>query len=354
MKIIFYVESLTRGGAERVVANLANKFSEEGNSVIVITDSKSDSEYSLGRQVTRFILDNKRFKFLISKNVERLKNIKNIVKKEKPYVVISFLGGPNLRNMIACGKLPVKTLISVRNDPNKEYPNFIKRSLAKFLFRRADGIVFQTEDAKKWFPDAIQNKSTIIYNQVDNTFFKTNYEGKRHDIVSVGRLETQKNQELLIRAFSHIADKIDEDLIIYGEGHLRAELEQLIKNLHMENRILLSGVVDNVAEKIKSAKLFVLSSDFEGAPNALMEAMAVGLPCISTDCPCGGPKMLFNDSTAGVLVPVGDEKSLADAMLNLLSDDERRNQLAEHAKERALDFMPEKIFTLWDEYIKSL
>lgn len=353
MKIMFYINSIRHGGAERVMSNLATMLSKKDNECILVTSFRGDNEYSLGDSVRRIALfeEKPRSNFL-KRNAVLIRSLRKCLKEEKPDVLISFMAEPNFRAILASVGLKNKTLISIRNDPKKEYPNTVTRILAKTLYRSADGIVFQTKDAKKWFPKAIQKKSRIIFNQVDEIFYNTVYDGERHDIVTTGRLVPQKNHKMLIRAFASIADQVTDNLIIYGEGDLRDELEALIAKLHMENRIILPGVIKNVPNTIKSARLFVLSSDYEGMPNSLMEAMALGLPCISTDCPCGGPRELFGESLNKNLVAVGNESELAQMMLNVLCTQQKEIEVK--TKERAQLFLPTRIYTDWAQYIQAV
>lgn len=348
MKILFYINAIHHGGAERVICNLATQFSEHGDDCILTTSFCDNWEYHFGEKVRRIALFESQLNYgFLRRNISLIRRLRKILKIEKPDVVVSFMAEPNFRTLIATRGLNVKTIVSVRNDPNKEYPNFIYRFLAKHLYKKADGIVFQTEDAQKWFPKSIQKKSKIIFNQVDEVFYNTIYNGERHDIVTTGRLVAQKNHKMLIRAFAAIADKISDNLIIYGEGELRGELESLIAELHLENRVFLPGSVKNVADTIKSAKLFVLSSDYEGMPNSLMEAMALGIPCISTDCPCGGPRMLFGEDAEGKLVPCDDVKKLSMRIFQELYN------LGNGTTERKLaqTFHPDHVNSDWEEYL---
>lgn len=319
MKIVFYINTLGGGGAERVVVTLAKALSDS-NKVIVVNSYPVDEEYNLNDKIKHIYLEkNNTVSNFISRNIGRVSRLRKVLKKEKPDVLISFMAEPNYRAIVASIGLKNKVIISVRNDPNMEYPTAINRFLAKTLFRLANGIVFQTEDAKKWFPKSIQKKSTIIYNQVDEVFYNTKYNGIRHDIVTTGRLTAQKNHKMLIQAFAKISDRVTDNLIIYGEGELRNELSELISELNLENRVFLPGRIANVAETIKSAKLFVLSSDYEGMPNSLMEAMALGIPCISTDCPCGGPRELFGSYSKERLIPCGDIDGLSNTIYKMLT-----------------------------------
>lgn len=352
MKVMFYINAIHHGGAERVICNLATQFSERGYDCVLLTSFRDSWEYGHGAKVRRKTLFESKLNgnFLV-RNFSLTRALRRELKEENPDVLISFMAEPNFRAIVASFGLKNKVIVSVRNDPNKEYGNFITRILAKTLFRRADGVVFQTEDAKKWFPKSIQKKSKIIFNHVDEVFYNTKYEGERHDVVTTGRLVPQKNHKLLIRAFAAIADKVPDNLFIYGEGDLRPELEALISELHMQDRIFLPGGIKNVADTIKSAKLFVLSSDYEGMPNSLMEAMALGVPCISTDCPCGGPRMLLRGSNLSVLVPVGNVEKLSSAMYEKMGDDQAVS--CNRMRECAKLFNTNSVFADWEIYLNN-
>lgn len=294
MKILFTTGCMNEGGAERVVANLANAFAKDNEVSIVITINDT-SKYELNSDILFYSLDEDKVpKNIVLKNVKRMKKFKKIIKCFKPDIIVSFLPEPSYRALLLSffNKIPV--IVSVRNDPKVEYKSLKDKILMRLLYPLASGFVFQTKEAQEYFGSKIQSKSIVIPNPVDKRFLEKNCEGQRSNtIVTVGRLEEQKNHELLINAFSKITNEIPEyKLIIYGEGSLRERLEQQIKNLKLEEKVLLPGVEKNIEEKIYNARLFVLSSNYEGMPNALMEAMALGIPSISTDCPCGRTKRI--------------------------------------------------------------
>lgn len=307
-KVVFYIGSLARGGAQRVISTLANALVCAGYSCVVITSYKTDNEYELDERIRRIVLLKNSKKNFIKENLIQVFELRRILKEESPDSVVSFMAEPNFRLIFSSFGLKCKKILSVRNDPSREYPNFLYVFLAKLLFRFADCLVFQTLDAQRWFPKRIQNKSRIILNPVGNHFFDSSFYGIRKDIVSVGRLTWQKNHEMTIKAFAKISSQIKDNLIIFGDGPIKRELQQLVSSLKLNQRVFFPGIEENISEKIKSAKLFVLSSNYEGLPNSLMEAMALGVPCISTDCPCGGPKMLLNPS---YLVNVNDDSQLS-------------------------------------------
>lgn len=352
MKILFYINAIHHGGAERVMANLAKRFAGSCNKVILVTSFRDEWEYPLDSAIDRINLIDEIPVGFLKRNILIAKKLRSCIKNEKPDVIVSFMAEPNFRMLLATIGIKCRKIISVRNDPNKEYPNFLFKSLAKTLYNLADGVVFQTEDAMKWFPKSIQKKSRIIMNQVDEVFFNTPLAEERHDIVTTGRLTAQKNHKMLIRAFSQIAGEIDDNLIIYGEGELRDELESLVKDLGLEERVFLPGATKNVPEALSKAKLFVLSSDYEGMPNALLEAMAMGLPCISTDCPCGGPRMVIRNGENGFLFPVGNEEKLCEILsLVFALSTKKLTNISKLAKKEMLICNPEIVIDFWRKFI---
>ena len=228
--------------------------------------------------------------------------------------------------------------------------------LAKILFIQADGIVFQTKDAKAWFSEGIQKKSAIIYNQVDDKFYKnciSDYSLCK-DIVTVGRLTNQKNHKLLIEAFANIKDEINDDLYIYGDGPLKEQLLNCIRELKIEDRVHLMGISDSIEEQLPKYKLFVLPSDYEGMPNSLMEAMAVGNACISADCPCGGPRELFGEEGGRFLFEVHNVEQLTKLTREMLFDKDNLKRNANLMKARSHNFTGDKIYKNWKEYFEKV
>ena len=353
--LMFYINSLHKGGAQRVMVQLAGRFAAEGFRVLLVTSFTGENEYDVPAGVERLSIEREELaQSRIKKNISRIKALRLLIIQYKPDTLISFMAEPNFRAVIAAFGLPVKTIVSVRNDPEKEYAGKLGRFVGKVLVPTADGCVFQTEQAKAWFPERLQRKSAVIMNQVNESFFHAEHSGERRDIVTVGRLSSQKNHAMLIRAFARIADTVPDDLRIYGEGELENELRGLAASLGLEDRVRFMGLSSQVAEDIKDARLFVLPSDYEGMPNALLEAMALGLPCISTDCPCGGPATVIRSGENGLLVPVGDEQAMSEAMLRLLRDDGFAAQLGRNAGISAQRFLPEAVFTDWKDYIEGI
>lgn len=354
--IVFHINTIRGGGAARVMLQLAYHFSQIGyHSVLVTSFADTEHDYPVPPEITRLSLEARESSYtFLKRNVSRIGKLRKLCKELKPDAVISFMAEPNFRALCATLGLPVKNIISVRNDPNREYAEITRYVLGKFGYLLADGCIFQTEDAKKWFPKAIQRKSAVILNDVKEEFFSIDRKPTK-TVVSIGRLSAQKNYSLLIDAYTRIAPKHPEyRLLIYGMGKLHDELQEQIQRLKMENTILFRGHTSNVAEVLSHADVFVLSSDYEGLPNSLMEALAAGVPCISTDCPCGGPKSIIESEKNGILVPPNNLDQLSDAIDRLLSDELLRERLSENAKKSAKLFHPQVVFNQWRNYVENI
>lgn len=359
MKILFSIDTMTKGGAERVISNLANIFSKNNEDVSILTLLKGDSAYQLDSKIKYTSLEIKEGKKNIFQKIyyyiANLFNIRKFVKTNKYDIVVSFL--PRMTFYMALATLGTKTklIISERNDPASIYVNPIKKYIYKRIFELADGIVFQTSMARNFFSKKVYNKSIIIPNPVNDLFYqKREFKKRNKNIVNVGRLTEQKNQKLLIDAFYDFSKKHnDYNLIIYGEGPLRIELEEYIKSLKLEALIKLPGIIDNIADKIVNSSMFVFTSNYEGMPNALMEAMTLGIPCISTDCPCGGPREIIDNGINGFLVPVGEKNEIVYKMEEIISADISQ-KFSINAIEKMQLYKNDLINEKWKNYIEKV
>ncbi len=353
--LLFYINAIHEGGAERVILQVAKHFAESGYKSVLVTSFVDENEYSVPDGVERISLEEKQVKQnKIQRNLRRVIALRKMLKKYNPDAILSFMAEPNLRAVLANIGRKTKTIISVRNDPNREYAGRLGNFIGKHILPMADGCVFQTEEAKAWFPMALQKKSQVIFNDVDPIFFETEYVGG-NDIVTLGRLCAQKNHKLLIDAFARISDKHkDTNLLIYGIGPLESEIKQYISSRGMESRIVLKGLTSESSVVLSHAKCFVLSSDYEGMPNALLEALAIGVPSISTDCPCGGPRMLIQNGINGFLVPINDRDALAEKLNYLLSNPNSATAFGRAAKEMSSCYSTEKVFNQWKKYVEHI
>lgn len=365
MRIMFVINTMAKGGAERVVANLTS-FLVKKNDVSIVTVYNTNIDYQLDNNINVYTLDKDKIDIYNKKSSSFLKKIRNLInrvrrlnkiKKEyKPDVVIAFMPLSSYIALLSKKIVKTKTIISIRNDPKIEYSSKFDYILMKLLYNKADGTVFQTEEAKQYFNASIQEKSIIIPNPINEDFIRKSFDGERNkEIVSVGRLEEQKQQKMLITAFNMIKDNYTEyKLRIFGEGQLRKELEDYIEQLNLNGRVLLPGKSDNIKDDIYKSEMFVLSSSYEGMPNSLMEAMALGLPVISTDCPCGGPRFLIKDNINGILVENGNIEQMANAMKYLLDNKEVASEYGKKATEIAITLNPKVINKNWEDYIYKI
>ena len=354
-KILFYINTLERGGAERVLCNLANQFLEDNYAIAFVTSYRTQNEYNLNKQIKRYNLEESDLSGnVIFRNLKRILKLKKIINQTNPDLIISFLPESIFRVVIATMLKKIPIVISVRNDPEKEYYNVVFKCLAKLLYLKVSWIVFQTEEAQKWFAPKIQKKSSIILNQVDEKFFNI-LRKKEEYYCAVGRLVKQKNYTMMVKAFSRFVQQYpDEKLYIYGEGILHNELKKLIIQLGMERNIVLQGITDDVPMILANAKALILTSDYEGMPNVLLEAMAVGLPVIATDCPCGGPRMIIENGKTGFLVPVKDVDALTFRLQQLQDNSELRQLIGINAKKSADKYRPGVVFEQWEALVQEI
>lgn len=355
MNIGFCVSHLFGGGAERVVTSLANTLSQLGHNVTVITTIRHEDDYSLNSNVRRCVLNEMNLsRWSLVNKCKRFGKLRNICKEYDIEVLIAFLGGAVSYSVLASIGLKTKVVASERNSPAFTYKSMPRRIWAKFIYSLSDGVVFQTNDAKEWFPRMVQRKSVVIPNPVKDVFYSTPYAPRLNEIISIGRLTEQKNFQLLIEAFDLVVGTVpNARLSIYGEGHLEKPLQRLIDGKGLSNHIKLKGRTYDVPKVLSEASVFVMSSDVEGMPNALMEAMTIGVPSVSTDCPCGGPRFLLSEER-GLLSPVGDAAELAKKILILLEDEQLREAYSLRSKTYMMQFRQEIITAKWVDFISSL
>ncbi len=348
---IFFIGTLRNGGAERVVSILASKLAEQGTETEILMYYDRPVFYEVSSKVKLTVVEKE------TRSRAKIKNLLWMRKyfKENGKVVISFLAPFNIMALLANFGSGTPIIVADRNDPRKVPANTVIRKLRDFLYVLADGIVVQTEFNKSYFSKRIQKKSKVIYNPVhmkESVGLALKAE-KAPVIVTAGRLMPQKNQKMLINAFSEISKKYDKyQLIIYGEGPSREALEKQIRELQLEGKVLLPGNVNDLYDRMKNAELFVLSSDYEGMPNALIEAMCLGLPVISTKV--SGTEELVIKELNGILTAIGDEKELVEAMDQLLKDAERRAFYARENVKLAKKLNLDVIIKEWTDFIEEI
>ena len=354
MTILFVLASLGSGGAERVVSLLANEMADRGHQVEIICLKFNDIYYQTDSRV--------KVTLAMQQTKNRLTELfwlRKYVKKQKPDVVIPFTEGVYCFTILSLLGTGIPIIASERLDPAAMSPT--RKLLKRLLLPYADWLIVQTQSIKDYFPQSIQKKTTIIYNpvvtevfrEIDNGQLTIENEGRLNRIISVGRLYPQKNQEMMIRAFAKIADEFpDWQLVIYGEGPLRAELEFLVSSFKLEGRVLLPGRTEHVIEELRKSKVFCMSSDYEGMSNAMIEAICVGLPIISTKV--SGTEELIKDGENGFVVNKGDEDSFANKLKCLCENGKQRQLIGIRNLCLSKIFQIDTIVNEWEHLITSI
>ena len=356
--IVLFISALRKGGAERVMVNLADYLHRNGVRVTLVTQYICEEEYALPAGIPRILSEitpQEETGSRIGDFLARYRKLRRIFMELAPDCILSFIGKNNIMTLLCTRFTGIPAVVSVRGEPKSEYYNFPMRFLAKTLFACAAGVIVQTGAARDFFPPVIRKKAVILKNPLNPAFVRER-RTERPDgrIVSVGRVDANKNHALILRAFARIAPEFpDTSLVIYGDGEKRRELIGKAQELGLSNRVQFPGAVSDVAEKIRTASAFVLSSGHEGMPNALIEAMCLGIPSISTDCPCGGPRELIEDGVNGYLIPVGDEEALADRLRRIFSDEEGAERMGKQAALLLEEYRPERVNAEWMDYLLS-
>lgn len=358
-KIAFYISSLRKGGAERVFVNLAGYFQEQGYRVVMVTQYQKEEEYVLPDGIDRVLSEIEEEKMSSSRVVNflrRLNKLHAIWKEQKPDLVLSCIGKNNFMAVVTTAGTKTKPVVSVVGEAKEEYPGRGMRMLADFLFTHAAGVILQTERSRSFFCGKVGRKAVILPNSLNPDFIRPRYGGEREKkIVSVGRMDANKNHEMQIRAFAALQDKYaGYELVIYGDGELRAHIEETARKLGVADRVSLPGVVPDVAAHIERASLFLLTSYSEGVSNALIEALALGLPVIATDVPSGGTEELMRDGENGLVIPPGDLEALTAAMDRLLGDRAFADALGREAAGIQEKLSPERVNPMWKAYFEEI
>ena len=357
--IALFISSLRKGGSERVLVNLAEYLTVQGWRVTMVTQYRGEVEYPLPEGVCRVfseITEEEMKKSRIGNFFARLRKLRNIWKKERPDVILSFIGKNNIMALLTSVFLHIPVAVSVRGEPKEEYASVPLRALSRVLFGKAAGVILQSERAKAFFPERVRKRAVVLKNPLNPDFVRQPFDGPREkEIVAVGRVDANKNHEMIIRAFAKTAEHFPEyRLTIYGDGALRKKLISLTEELGLSNRISLPGSVSDVADRIWRAGLFVLSSYSEGMPNTLLEAMCMGLPVISTNCSGGGAAELIRDGENGRLVAPGDVDGLAAAMSEYMEHPEQAAAFGLAAAKLLESYRPDAVAHTWMAYLEGL
>ena len=361
-KIAFHLNCLEQGGAERVVTNLAHQFAQEGYEVIVATEWKAENEFALDERVRRVIVGPKESdenRSRLAKILLRFSYLRKFIKRVRPDVLIAFGQKANYRALISSLFTKQKTIVCVRTDPKGHYDGVMDKIQIPLLFPTAAGFVFQTEGQRDFFPACARSHSRIILNPIHDKYIQAPKDAPfRKEVVQSGRLVDFKNQPMLIRAFLRVHEKHpDYVLKIWGPDSFdgtKEILENMIKERNAQDCVFLCGGSDALEKEMAGAAVYAFSSDWEGLPNALLEAMALGLPVVATDCPCGGPRTVIEHEKNGLLVPIMDEEALAAGMERLIEDRQLAQRLGKEAAKISEIANGRAVFEQWRDYIEEV
>ncbi len=349
-KVSLFIGSLTGGGAERVTCNLANYLQENGCSVDVITMSDVSDTYKLNKGINRFYLLRKKERSnKIQDFIVRQKRLKQYVINNQDVDCYIVMLPITIFMLVRLRKFTNgKIIISDRCNPTSY--NFIKKIMMKYSARRCDGLVVQTEEISRWYR-GVKNK-IIIPNAINKDIVFPKREKNEKRIVAVGRIEGQKNYPMLVKSFAIFSkEHPDYRLEIYGKGSQEESIRKLIEKYQLTGKIKLMGYVKNISERIANATCFVMTSNFEGMPNALIEAMCIGIPCIATDCDGGGARELMHNKKNGFLIDKNDVDGLVRSLNKIITDDGFANNISAESIKLRDKLSYEKIYNMWSGFI---
>lgn len=353
MKLLISCATFCSGGAERVLSILSSSFADNYDEVIYLTWIDKPDFYTIDARVKRICVEKEcGSTFLPKKSLW----FRNYVKRENPSLVLSFLDPYNVMVCFSLWRVKIPVIVASRNDPRYVWGGFIQRNLRSLAYRKAAGILSQTENNKNYFKGSLFDKGHVLYNPI---FLPKEYVGralgikKKNRIVSVARITKQKNPEMLIQAFKRFHLKYPNyTLTMYGEGEDRDYVLDLIKKEGLSSYITLPGSKNNIWDEIIDAKCFVLTSWYEGMPNALLEAMSLGLPCISTKV--SGATDLIKDGENGLLIDINDDNAFTDALITIVENEELALSISSNAT-KVFDMLTvDTISKQWIEYLSKV
>lgn len=361
MRITLVISSLSAGGAERVLTSLANAWAARDHTVTLVTLGPVLTDwFPVDPRVCRIGLDaligSVHLSDALRHNIRRLSRLRRAICTANPDVVICFGDTTNVLTLLATIGLGIRVIVSERVDPRQQPLGAAWGCLRTLSYRRADALVIQTESLRQWADGVISKERVrVIPNSVRAGVVQAQYDQLQHRgnarVIAIGRLTKQKGFDLLLEAFAQCHRRYTNwTLRILGEGEERKALEFQASKLNIREAVEFIGVVKDHESHLLGSQLYVLSSRYEGFPNSLLEAMAMGLAVIATDCPTGPADIVFHNDN-GLLVPSGDVAALADAMERLMGNAGQRSRLAARAIEVRRRFSPDKIMACWDRLL---
>lgn len=349
MRVAFLAEGLGNGGSEHAASIIANALADRGHQMLYIAAYSDAVTYELRKDI-KYIYINTNKHSKLGRYWERQKKISVCLKKFRPDYVIVF--AYTLALPFAWNK-NFKLICSERTNPSTK--KFTDRLISQIVFRAAHKIVFQTTGAQSYYCPRIQEKSVIIYNALDDDLPRWDKTKHNKNIMTACRISPEKNLEMLIKGFTQFyRDHHEYCLDIYGEIVNEDEYDkllQLVKEYHLENIVNFRGHSKEVRNIMAESNCFVLTSNYEGLSNAMIEALAIGIPTICTDCPAGGAAMCIEDGVNGFLVGVNDSAGLTERLKNLLENSELQMRFSDNSMKIRDELQLDKIIDAWESLL---
>lgn len=357
--VVIATATLGGGGAERAFINIANQLVDMGVDVkIMASGSRPVKAYPIDDRIPIEVISSNRSNKLL-KIIDKLSQFRKYIKRHRQYTFISFFPDVSAYCVLASMGLNVRNIVSERNDPYTIPRKKYMKRIRNWAFRHASFCVFQTEDARNYFPEAVRAKSAIIFNPINVTALPLPkpISARKKIIIAVGRVVPQKNFGLLIKSWARLYRKHPDWIVsIYGDttihdGVFTKPLDDMIDKLELGQSITFKGFSDRIYEKMNEASIYISTSDFEGMSNTMLEAMAIGTPTIATDCPIGGAKAIIKNDKNGILVKVGDVNGITSALERLIEDADLREQLSNNGILLRKELNVANISSKWIEII---
>jgi len=351
-EIIFVTIGMGGGGTERAISVLANKLAKMGHTVSILMIAKGDIAYELHSDIVIKQVGTSSGGS-IKTRIKRILTMRKFFKAHKGSNIIGMGSVASIFALIANFGIKNRVLISERNNPNrlngKPYSKKMKL-IRDFLYKRADVCVFQTEDARDYFTKLSPKKTCVIPNSLVDKIREPFMGDRKKEVVYVGRLIPEKNPKLALDGFTQFVRLHPEYILrFYGEGELKEQMEKYIRELELDKKVFLHPFTKEIHDAIAEAGIYVSSSDGEGLSNSIMEAMALGIPTIATDCPIGGSKMCIQNNENGILIPVGDKEALCAALCKIAENPDFARKISSNAVNVREKFSEERIVQMWLE-----
>lgn len=364
MRLMMLIHSLGPGGAEKVLVQLANGLVARGDEVTInILGSRSDAcIYPLDPRVRLVHLGlnrqphHKGVVWTIMQSLKLVRGVRQFISSAKPELLIAFITKTNIFALLATVGTGLPVIISERCDPSITPLGRIWRVARQITYPFASALVVQSREVHEWFPPWIRRICWVIPNPILKPIRIHSAPTTRHmahRVIAVGRLDYQKGFDILLAAFEQVATRFpDWSLEIWGEGPLREELETQRNRLRLQDRVQFPGITHDIQARYAEADIFVLSSRFEGFPNALCEAMASNLPVVATSC-SGAVRDIIRNGDNGILVPVEDAAALANALSLLIPNHSLQTSLGSQAGKVVNKFSLDFVLDHWELCLKK-